>query len=44
MRLSATAVEVFHKHRRVAAQVRGRRNGGYTTLGGRIQGHVQRCS
>ena len=32
VRLSATTVEVFHRHRRVAAHVRGRRKGGYTTL------------
>ncbi len=32
VRLSATTVEVFYKHRRVAAHVRGRRKGGYTTV------------
>ncbi len=32
VRLSATTVEVFHRHLRVAAHVRGRRKGGYTTL------------
>ena len=32
VRLTATTVEVFHKHRRVAAHLRGRRKGGYTTV------------
>jgi len=36
VRLSATTVEVFHKHRRVAAHVRGRRKGGYTTVRGHL--------
>ena len=31
VRLSATTVEIFHKHRRVAAHIRGRRKGGYAT-------------
>ena len=31
VRLSATTVEIFHKHRRVAAHVRIRRKGGYAT-------------
>ena len=31
VRLSATTVEIFHKHRRVAAHIRRRRKGGYAT-------------
>ena len=31
VRLSATTVEIFHKHRRVAAHLRIRRKGGYAT-------------
>ena len=31
VRLASTTVEIFHRHRRVAAHIRGRRKGGYTT-------------
>ncbi len=31
VRLGTTTVEIFHGHRRVAAHIRGRRKGGYTT-------------
>ena len=31
VRLGTTTVEIFHKHRRVAAHIRGRGKGGYTT-------------
>ena len=31
VRLAATTVEIFRRHRRVAAHIRGRRKGGYTT-------------
>ena len=32
VRLGTTTIEIFHKHRRVAAHVRGRSKGGYTTV------------
>ena len=31
VRLASTTVEIFHRHRRVAAHIRGRGRGGYTT-------------
>ena len=31
VRLASTTVEIFHRHRRVAAHIRGRKKGGYTT-------------
>lgn len=39
VRLTATTVEVFHRSRRVAAHLRGRRKGTYTTDSGHMPDH-----
>lgn len=41
-RLTATAVEVFHRGRRVATHLRSRRRGGYTTDSGHMPDHHRR--